>query len=89
MPDRDKQSEGGYAERGPGRGDYPGRGDGTSKGPQPEAEGELSGRSRWRDSDADERSDRWSGQADEALDPEIPDEGEAGKDSATAQDGDA
>lgn len=76
MPDRnepdgpEKPTTSGYAERGPGRGDYPGRGDGESRNPQKEEE--ASERSRWRDTDADERSERWDDNGDEALDPEVP-----------------
>src|SRR5690606_13765463 len=79
MPDRDRPerpTSSGYAERGPGRGDYPGRGEGTSRKPQ--AEEEASDRSRWRDSDPDERSERWSDTGDDALDPEIPARNEEG-----------
>jgi hypothetical protein len=75
MRDPDKPGHGGYAEGGPGRGDYAGRGDGKSKEAQADAEGELSQRSRWRDADADERSDRWADPTDDALDPEVPDRG--------------
>ncbi|MEN1956325.1 hypothetical protein [Luteimonas changyuni] len=79
MPDRDspeRPTSSGYAERGPGRGDYPGRGEGTSRKPQ--AEEEASDRSRWRDADPDERSERWSDTGDDALDPEIPARDEEG-----------
>lgn len=75
MPDRDKEDKGGYAEGGPGRGDYAGRGDGRSTEPQPEAEGELSERSRWRDMDPDAQSHRWDDKSDDALDPEVPEGG--------------
>lgn len=50
---------GGYAERGPGRGDAPGRGRGDSATPQTEAEREGSDRSRWRKDDKDAASDRF------------------------------
>lgn len=51
--------KGGYDERRPGRGDYPGRGAGESTRPQRGQDDELDARSRWRDADRDERSDRW------------------------------
>jgi hypothetical protein len=79
MRDRDEHGQGGYAEGGPGRGDYPGRGDGESRKSQADAEDALSRRSRWRDADADERSDRWEDGKDDALDPEVPDRGGSGK----------
>lgn len=50
---------GGYAERGPGRGDLPGRGRGASKGSQADVEREASRRSRWRTDDPDGTSDRF------------------------------
>lgn len=50
---------GGYDERRAGRGDYPGRGQGDSTSPQRTLDKELDERSRWRDSEADERSERW------------------------------
>ena len=49
---------GGYAERGPGRGDHPGRGRGESRDPQDSDEGEHAERARWREDDPDETSDR-------------------------------
>lgn len=51
--------DGGYAERGPGRGDLPGRGRGDSTEAQPEAERGASERSRWRQDEADETSTRF------------------------------
>ena len=92
MPDRDKPerpTSGGYAERGPGRGEYPRRGDKADKEPlanEPVAEEEASERSRWRDAEADERSDRWDDKADDALDPEIPDAGNDDGSGGTGQD---
>ena len=60
-PDTDPESpKGGYDERRPGRGDYPGRGAGASTKPQRDPDGELDARSRWRDADRDERSGRWT-----------------------------
>lgn len=50
---------GGYAERGPGRGDAPGRGRGDSREPQGDAEREASDRSRWRKDDPDRTSERF------------------------------
>lgn len=55
--------DGGYAERGPGRGDLPGRGRGESTRRQTDAEREASERSRWRRDDPDGTSDRF-GQSD-------------------------
>ena len=55
-------NQGGYAERGPGRGDHAGRGRGESTAPHPRnapEEREPSERSRWRDDDPDARSERW------------------------------
>lgn len=57
--------KGGYDERRPGRGDYPGRGKGDSTAPQRAQEDELDARSRWRDADRDERSDRWKDDPDD------------------------
>lgn len=57
--DRD-QDHGGYAERGPGRGDHPGRPSGERIDRESPAEREASDRSRWRTDDRDERSGRWS-----------------------------
>ena len=51
--------DGGYAERGPGRGDSPGRGRGASTGPQAEGERTASERSHWRKDDRDAASDRF------------------------------
>ena len=59
--DDDATRYGGYAERGPGRGDYPGRGDRYRVGRESPYERELSRRSHWRDADRDERSRRWTG----------------------------
>lgn len=56
----DDQDHGGYAERGPGRGDHAGRGEGEHVDRQSPAEREASDRSRWRSDDRDERSERWS-----------------------------
>lgn len=50
---------GGYAERGPGRGDSPGRGQGNSSEPQTGSEREASERSHWRKSDRDAASERF------------------------------
>lgn len=52
-------AQSGYEEHGPGRGDYAGRGEGGSRTSQPEADGQAERRARWRDADADERSDRF------------------------------
>lgn len=56
------QDHGGYAERGPGRGDHPARPPGERIDRQSPAEREASDRSRWRTDDRDERSERWSGE---------------------------
>ncbi|MBJ6983693.1 hypothetical protein [Luteimonas sp. MC1750] len=58
----------GYEENGPGRGDYPGRGRGESTQPRRVEDGELDARSRWRDADRDERSDRWKDDPDQGGD---------------------
>ena len=57
--DKPGPDAGGYDERRPGRGDYPGRGKGDSATSQRASEKELEERSRWRDAEPDERSDRW------------------------------
>lgn len=55
----------GYEENGPGRGDYPGRGRGESTQSRRVEDGELDARSRWRDADRDERSERWKDDPDQ------------------------
>lgn len=52
-------AQSGYEEHGPGRGDYAGRGDGDSREPQPDADGQSEERARWRDGEPDERSGRF------------------------------
>lgn len=53
-------NQSGYEENGPGRGDYPGRGRGDSTRPRQAEDQELDARSRWRDADRDEGSERWT-----------------------------
>lgn len=72
--DHSHDHPGGYAERGPGRGDHPGRGRGSSRDAQSRkdpGEREAEGHSRWRDEEPDARSERWEdGEEGDASNPD-------------------